>query len=125
MREVSFWFLFAGVIWVTLGMVWGIEMGITDNHLMAPAHAHLNLTGFVLFSLFGIYYRLTPSAAVSGLSRLHIGLALGGVVTFIPGMALAISGGSHGLVILGSLLTLGSMLVFLVTVWRHGFAAPA
>ena len=124
MRGIAFWFLLVGVLCVTFGMLWGIDMGIKESFDFAPAHAHLNLTGFVLFSLFAIYYRLTPSAAASGLSKIHFALAVAGVVTFIPGLAIAVKEGGQTLVIIGSFLTLGSMLVFLYTVWRNGFAAP-
>ena len=36
-----------------VGMLAGIAMGIQQNFMLAPAHAHLNLIGGVLLFLFG------------------------------------------------------------------------
>jgi hypothetical protein len=43
----------------------------------------------------------------------------------VPGIALAVMGRTEVVAILGSFLTLGSMLIFLWTVLRHGFGSPA
>src|SRR5581483_9144160 len=48
------------VLFVLAGMIWGIQMGISEDHSAMPAHAHLNLLGWVSLFLFGIYYRLHP-----------------------------------------------------------------
>ena len=45
-----------GLIGMTLGMV----MGIREDFTLAPAHAHLNLVGFVVPFLAGLYYRAVP-----------------------------------------------------------------
>ena len=47
----------AGVVLLVIGMIWGIQMGISKDHAAMPAHAHLNLLGFVSLFLFGFYYR--------------------------------------------------------------------
>ena len=46
----------AAVVMVVAGMIWGIVMAITEDHSTFPAHAHLNLLGWVSLFLFGIYY---------------------------------------------------------------------
>ena len=46
----------AGVVLLVVGMIWGIQMGISKDHAAMPAHAHLNLLGFVSLFLFGFYY---------------------------------------------------------------------
>ncbi len=116
MKGVAYWFFLSGVIYVTLGMLWGIEMGIRQSFAMAPAHAHLNLAGWVTMALFGIYYHLVPRAAARGLARLHFAVATLGVFGLVPGIAVSVATGSEGLVIAGSLLTFASMLIFLYTV---------
>ena len=125
MRDAAFAFFLAAVLSVTGGMALGIWMGISGDHSMAPVHAHLNLVGWVTLALFGIYYRLTPAAGASPLARVHAVLAIAGVAVMTGGMAWLFSGGSEGPAILGSLLTVASMLVFLVTVLRHGFGSAA
>ena len=125
MRDIAFVFLLAAVLCVTAGMLWGIQMAISGDHLLAPAHAHLNLVGWATLALFGLYYRLTPSAAQGLLPRLHAVLAIAGVVVLVPGIAIVVSGGTPAIAAVGSLLTLGSMLTFLFTVMRYGFGARA
>lgn len=120
MKGMAFRFFASGVVLVTAGMIWGLQMAISQDHLLAPAHAHLNLVGWVTFALFGIYYHLTPSAASTTLAQMHFAVALLGVLVMVPGIAIAVSGGTEALAAVGSILTLTSMLIFLVTVLRHG-----
>lgn len=125
MRDIAFTFFLAAVLCVTAGMSLGLWMGPTGNFQFAPVHAHLNLVGWATMALFGIYYRLTPQAARGWLPRVHAGLAIVGVVSMVGGLAAEIAEiGGEAFLIGGSLLTVGSMLVFLVTVIRHGFGAP-
>ena len=125
MRGIAFYFFLAGVICVTLGMFWGIQMSASHNHALSGAHAHLNLVGWVTLGLFGVYYHLTPQAADTMLAKVHLAVAVAGVVTMVPGIALAIQNQGEILAILGSVLTALSMLIFLYTVFRNGFGVRA
>ena len=126
MRDIAFVFFLAAVLCVLTGMGLGIWMGIAQQFQFAPAHAHLNLVGWVTMALFAVYYRLTPQAAQGWLPRVHALIAIPGVLLMVGGIAYVVSGGSEGPAIAGSLLTAASMLIFLFTVIRHGFgAAPA
>ena len=121
MRDISFVFFATAALAVTIGMGWGIQMSASGDHSLAGAHAHLNLVGWVTMAIFGVYYLLTPGAAASTLSKVHYALALAGLVTLVPGIVLAITEQGEGLAKLGSVLTVLSMLLFLVTLFRHGF----
>ncbi|MEZ5867505.1 MAG: hypothetical protein R3D46_03115 [Defluviimonas denitrificans] len=114
MKGIGLLFFASGAVYVTIGMLWGIHMGASQDFTLAPAHAHLNLVGFVTLALMGLFYHLTPRAAASVLSRVHFGLATLGVWTMVPGIAMAETGRGEGLAIVGSLLTAGAMAVFLV-----------
>jgi len=121
MKGLAYYFFLAAVLCVTLGMAWGIEMSVRGDHAMAGAHAHLNLVGWVTLGMFGLYYHLTPQAAEGGLAKAHLAIAIAGVITIVPGIAMAIAEKGEGLAKLGSLLTAISMVIFLITVMRHGF----
>ncbi|MDF1607357.1 hypothetical protein PZ897_04110 [Hoeflea sp. YIM 152468] len=125
MRGIGFYFFAAGVISVTLGMLWGIQMAISGDHTLHGAHAHLNLVGWVTMGLFGIYYTLTPAAAATRLAKLHLALAVAGLVVMVPGIAIAVQNGGDQMVAAGSLLTAASMLVFLYTVFKNGLGRTA
>ena len=60
----------AAVLLVVAGMLWGIAMGISEDHSTMPAHAHLNLLGWVSLILFGIYYHLNPTVDRNRLATL-------------------------------------------------------
>src|SRR6185437_4655401 len=51
----------AAVVFVIVGMVWGLIMAISGDHSAMPAHAHLNLLGWVSLFLFGVFYHLHPA----------------------------------------------------------------
>lgn len=116
MNGIAFVFVVAGVVCALIGMAWGIHMSASGNHLMAPAHAHLNLLGWVSLSLFGIYYHLVPAAASGLLAKVHCAVALAGVAIIVPGIYMAISESGETLAKLGSILSILSMLIFLIVV---------
>jgi hypothetical protein len=122
MQSVGTWFFTVAALCATVGMAWGIQMAATHDHLLSPAHAHLNLVGWVTMGLFGLYYRLTPAAA-GRLAWVHFALALAGVLSMVPGIALAILGQTEALAVAGAFLTIASMVTFVVTVLRHGLGA--
>ncbi|NIZ12840.1 hypothetical protein [Phaeobacter sp. HF9A] len=118
MKGLAFGFMALAVCLGILGMLWGIHMAASKDHTLSIAHAHLNLIGWVGFSIFGIYYHVVPTAAQGRLPRLHLALSILAVGSIVPGIVSVKNGGSDTLAILGSLLTVGSMVLFLLTVLR-------
>jgi hypothetical protein len=85
----------AAMLFVLAGMVWGLQMAISDDHSAFPAHAHLNLLGFVALFLFGIFYRLNPTVEGSGLAIPQVWIWIVGTVVLAIGVGLAHTG--HGI----------------------------
>ena len=104
------------------GMVLGIVMGIQENFQLAPAHAHLNLIGFVLMFLVGLYYRIVPVAGKGLLAGAQAGLHMLGAIALPCGIALADLGGTPALAIVGSLIVLTAMALFALIVFRTAAA---
>lgn len=125
MKGIGYWFMALGAGFGLIGMVWGVQMSATSDFALAPAHAHLNLIGWVTFAIWGIYYALTPAAAESGLARAHLGLSVLAVVLFVPGIVMAIRESGETLVKIGSVLVILSMALFLVNLLRHGVGQRA
>lgn len=119
MRRPASLFFTAAAIFALIGMVWGIQMSATHDHTLSPAHGHLNLIGFVIMSIFGIYYALTPTAA-GRFAVVHFALTVATVVVLIPGIVLAIAERGEVLAQIGSILGVVTMAWFLVVVLRHG-----
>lgn len=125
MRNIPTLFFATSALFASLGMVWGIQMSATHDHTLSPAHGHLNLIGFVVMAVFGTYYALTPRAASSKTAMGHFVLTLAAVVVLVPGIVLAITEQGELLAKLGSVLSLLSMVLFLVVVLRHGVGHQA
>ncbi|WP_169568271.1 hypothetical protein [Sneathiella limimaris] len=119
MRGISYLFLGTASIYVVLGMIWGIQMSASGDHMLAPAHAHLNLIGWVGMAIYGFYYHLVPTAGEKLLAKIHFGVATLGVIILTPGIALALDGTTESPAKAGSVLTLISGLIFAYTVLRN------
>lgn len=124
MRGLSFAFLICGTVAVLTGMAWGIQMSASGDHSLSPAHAHLNLLGWVTFAIYGFYYHLVPRAAASRLAWPHFGVAVVGLVILVPGIVMALTGAGETLAKLGSLLTILSALIFIVVLIRSREPLP-
>ena len=77
----------AAVLFALIGMGMGIAMAFSRDHSVMPAHAHLNLLGWVSLFLFGIYYRLNPALDVSRLALVQVGVWSLGTVVLTIGVA--------------------------------------
>lgn len=119
MKGISLGFLLVGLVSVTIGMVWGIYMAKSGDHSTAPAHAHLNLIGFVIMAIAAFYYHNVPAAAEKMLAKIHLGVAVLGEVLIVPGIVMVLKGQGDALAAAGSFVTLAAMLIFLVTALMH------
>ena len=108
------------VVVLLVGMLAGIVMGIQQNFVLAPAHAHLNLVGGVLLFLFGLYYKLVPAAGTTTLAKVQGWLHMIGAVLFPAGVAIVILKGPsfEAAPILGSLIVVAAMALFAVIAFR-------
>jgi hypothetical protein len=105
---------------LTLGMIAGIVMGMRQDFLLVPAHAHLNLVGGVLLFLFGLYYRLVPAAGATTLAKIQGWLHIAGSLVFPAGIALVLLEGPAWIAapIVGSLIVLVAVALFAIVVFR-------
>jgi hypothetical protein len=104
----------AAVLFVMAGMVWGIVMAISDDHSAMPAHAHLNLLGWVSSFLFGIFYHLHPALDHSPTAAVQVWIWIGSTVILTVGVALVHSGHAIGdpIAAVGSIVALSDMMLF-------------
>jgi hypothetical protein len=104
----------AAVLFVLAGMGWGIQMGITQDHSAFPAHAHLNLLGWVSLFLFGVYYHLNPSLDKAGAARIQAWIWIVGTITETIGVGLVYTGheAAEPMIAVGSLTLFAAMLIF-------------
>ncbi|MCC0076696.1 MAG: cytochrome-c oxidase [Rhodobacter sp.] len=81
---ISKGFLIIGAVYLVIGMSLGIWMGANEAFTLAPVHAHINLVGFTLMTLFGLAYRVIPALNTTLWGRLHFWLfQIGGLVLLV------------------------------------------
>ena len=109
------------LVYLVLGVALGIALGITQKFQFAPVHAHINLLGWATFALAGLIYVLFPQAAQTRLALWQFWLQNIGVPIFIIGLILLTSGNEKAVpvVMVGSLVTLVSVLIFMVNVFAN------
>jgi peptidoglycan/LPS O-acetylase OafA/YrhL len=102
------------VLLVLIGMAWGIEMAISQDHSAMPAHAHLNLLGWVSLFLFGIFYHLHPEIDRSRIALVQAYVWIAGTVILVIGVGMVHTGHESGdpIAAVGSLIVLFGMLMF-------------
>ena len=116
------------VLFGLCGMAMGIAMGIKQDFSLAPAHAHVNLLGFVTLFLSGLYYRVVPAAAASMIARVQAVLAVAGAVIFPVGIASVLLGDHEKflpIVVGGALIVLAAMALLVLIVFRTNNATSA
>lgn len=118
---MSNWFLRIAVLYLIGGVSLGLYMAASGDHVMHPVHAHFNLLGFVLMTLFGLFYLARPVAAQSKLAKAHFWIYV--PAHFIQMLALFLF--YRGNAAIEPLLATASMVVgvailcFAAVVWQH------
>jgi hypothetical protein len=108
------------VLFVIAGMGMGIGMAATQDHSIMPAHAHLNLLGWVSLFLFGIYYERRPALNASRMAMIQVVLWSVGTVLLTIAVAAIHLGYTAADPVAGisSLTVLVAMLMFAYFVFR-------
>lgn len=85
-------FLVMGAVYLLLGICLGMYMGASEDHSLAPLHAHINLLGFTLMTIFGLAYRVMPQMAEGGLAKAQFWLHQVGALLLLVGLYVLMSG---------------------------------
>jgi len=117
-----------GALFALCGMALGIAMGIRQDFTLAPAHAHINLVGFVGLFLAGLYYRVFPEAAASALAKVQAFIAVMAAFIFPVGIGGVLLTGRDSfelVTVIGALLVFTGTALFAVVVFRTSGRASA
>jgi hypothetical protein len=127
MPRVSQLFFAVSVLCAIAGMAWGIQMAESTVHDQIPAHAHLNLLGWVGSAIYGTFFALNPGR-FRRTAWVVLVLNTVGVVTMTTFLALFYAGGmqptSPYLMPLqaGVTIVVAGMIVFATAVFRRLFS---
>ena len=127
MTDLSRRFLVVAVGCAMTGMAAGIAMAASHDFVLMPAHAHLNLLGWVTMALYGLYYRGDPIAAASRMALVQFWCATVGVALMVGALAAYLSGQSAAepLIGVGSVLVVVAMALFGAVIFRSSKISPA
>lgn len=126
-------FIRASLVWFAAGIVLGVAMAIQPSWIVyRPAHAHMNVVGFLTMLVFGVGYQLLPrlfghSLHSSRLAIVHFYLANGGLAGLVGGFLVRPHADTAGRWLIaagGSLYALGALL-WVWNLWRTFDAADA
>lgn len=122
--NISRGFLVIGSLYLLVGMGLGMHMGASGDHSLSPVHAHINLLGFALMSVFGLAYRLIPGLAEGWMPKAHFWLHQIGALVLLIGLTLLMTGkvaeASIGPVLgIFELLVLAGTALWTVNLWQR------
>ena len=85
-------FLKIAVVYLFIGALLGLAMGLSQKFTLAPVHAHLLLLGWASFALVGLLYHLYPAAGDTKLARIHFWLHNLGLPVFMVALGMLLTG---------------------------------
>lgn len=86
-------FFTLAIIYALIGMLLGLSMAISNDHTQHVTHAHIMLAGFVVTSIFAIFYHLFPALNASKIANVHFWLQTVSVIV-MTGSLLLLYGGN-------------------------------
>ena len=108
-------------VYMTIGLLMGLTMGIAKDFTLSSVHAHISLLGWATMAIAGLVYLLVPSCARNRLAKLHFwGHNIG-----LPVMMVSLTLYTFGIaaaekaVAAGSTLVVVSLLLFSVNLIRN------
>jgi hypothetical protein len=117
-KNMDILYVVIGALYLVIGMLLGIVMGIHQDFALAPVHAHINLVGFSAHSVLGLVYKAWPGLKEGALARFQFLLFVIGSPILLIGIAVAIKSANAALAIIGSMLVILGAVLFLVIVTR-------
>jgi cbb3-type cytochrome oxidase subunit 1 len=124
-------FIRASLLWFLGGIALGLAMAIHPAWIVyRPAHAHMNLVGFVVMMIFGVGYQMLPRffghpIHSKWLAETHVWLANLGLAVLVAGFFLAPKLGQVGYTVTaigGGIWAIGAI-GFVYNMWRTFDAA--
>lgn len=118
---MAVWFLRIAAVYLSIGVLLGMTMGIIHDFTLTSVHAHINLLGWLSMAAFGLIYHFYPGAAETALAKIHFWLHN----LFVPVMQgsialqLTVSEDFLPVTIVSSLLVVIGVLLFTVNLLIH------
>ena len=84
-------FIVMGSLYLIVGILLGMYMDGSGDHSLVGLHAHINLLGFTLMTVFGILYAVFPATAEGMLPKVHFWGHQAGTLILVIGLYFILS----------------------------------
>ena len=114
MQGVARNFFILGIVMAIAGMILGLKMAMTNDHVQMPVHAHIMVAGWLMSAVFGFFYHLFPVARQNKLATIHFWMHAVGIVVLTVSLyfVLAENPGVEPVTAVASILFFLGMLLF-------------
>lgn len=93
-----------GLVWLILGMLLGLQMGVSASNRYLMVHVAMLLGGFVVLTLYGAIYRLWPTLKEGTLPKAQFLCAATGTLVTTIGAGMIVNQMGITVALAGSLL---------------------
>lgn len=109
-------------VYMVVGLLLGLAMGIAGDFSLTSVHAHISLLGWATMSIAGIVYILMPGCNRNRLATLHFWGHNLGLPVMMASLALDAYGNKSAekVIAASSTLVLVSLLIFAVNLFLNG-----
>ncbi len=114
MQGVARNFFILGIVMAIAGMMLGLKMAMTHDHVQMPVHAHIMVAGWLMSAVFGFFYHLFPVARQNKLATIHFWMHAVGIVVLTVSLYFVLAGnpGVEPVTAVSSILFFLGMLLF-------------
>jgi predicted membrane channel-forming protein YqfA (hemolysin III family) len=114
MQGVARNFFILGIVMAIAGMMLGLSMAMSHNHVQMPVHAHIMVAGWLMSAVFGFFYHLFPVARQNKLATLHFWIHAVSIVVLTVSLYFVLAGnpGIEPVTAVSSILFFLGMLLF-------------
>lgn len=112
-------FLRVAVVYLVIGVIFGMVIGIREQFQFADVHAHINLLGWATLALAGVIYTIYPQAGNNKLAVVHFWLHNIGLPVFVIGLYLfytQMGRGAIPIISAGAIVAILGIIVFTINV---------
>ncbi len=92
MQGVARNFFILGIVMAIAGLMLGLKMAMTNDHVQMPVHAHIMVAGWLMSAVFGFFYHLFPVARQNKLATIHFWIHAVSIVVLTVSLYFVLAG---------------------------------
>ena len=109
-------------IYMVLGLILGVIMGLSKNHALFTVHSHMSLLGWTTMAITGLVYISIPDCGNNALAKIHFWLHNIGLPIILVSLAIFYGYGNaqaEPIAGIGSIIVLLGLVAFAVNIFRN------